>query len=133
MKRPSVLREMEDWEVICSFLPAGWEEKARSCGALTRARGISDPAALLHVLMIHIANGCWLAETSVRAQQMGLGQRNASAVYKRLRSAEEWLRWLAEQMRARLAMVTPRVGQRVRAVRVKAYNWRIFSRRLPSP
>ena len=122
MERSSVLRELDDWEVICSFLPAGWEEKARSCGALTRARGVSAPAALLRLLLIHIANGCSLAETSVRARQMGLGQLNASAVYKRLRCAEEWLRWLAEQMRAHLGMVTPKVGQRVRAVDATAIS-----------
>ncbi len=53
---------------------------------------------------------------------MGLGQLNAAAVYKRLRSAEEWLRWLAEQMRGDLGMVTPRVGQRVRAVDATAVS-----------
>lgn len=52
----------------------------------------------------------------MRAQQAGLGQLNQSAVYKRLRSAEEWLRWMAEQMRASLGMATPKVQRRVRAV-----------------
>ncbi len=117
MKRPSaLLEELDDWEVVCSFLPAGWEQQARECGALTRARGVSGPGALLRILLIHIANGCSLAETSARAQQAGLGRLNQSAVYKRLRSAEEWLRWMAEQMRASLGILTPKVRQRVRAV-----------------
>ncbi len=110
------MEELEDWGVLCSFLPHGWEQKARDCGALARARGVSGPEALLRVLLIHIANGCSLAETAVRAQQMGLAQMNQSAVYKRLRSAEEWLRWLAEQMRASLGMARPKVSQRVRVV-----------------
>jgi hypothetical protein len=81
-------------------------------GALTRARGITGADALLRVLLIHIANGCSLVETSV--QQMGIGQLNASAIYKRLRSAEEWLRWMADQLRTSLGMVRPKTRERVR-------------------
>ena len=114
--------ELEDWEVLCSFLPEGWEQKAWEYGALRRARGVADADALLRTLLIHIATGCSLAETSVRARQMGLGQMNAAAVYKRLRSAEQWLRWLAEQMRGDLGMVAPTVGRRVRAVDATAVS-----------
>ena len=84
-----VIEELEDWEVLCSFLPEGWEQKAWEHGALRRARGVADAQALLCILLIHIGLGCSLAETSVRARRMGLGQLNAAAVYKRLRSAEE--------------------------------------------
>jgi len=118
----AVFEELDDWEVLCSFLPEGWEGKAREYGALVRARGVADAPALLRTLLIHLATGCSLAETSVRARQMGLGQLNAAAVYKRLRSAEEWLRWLAEQMRGDLGMVAPSVGRRVRAVDATAVS-----------
>jgi len=118
----AVFEELDDWEVLCSFLPAGWEGKARESGALTRARGVADATALLRTLLIHIATGCLLAETSVRARQMGLARLNAAAVYKRLRSAEEWLRWLAEQLRGDLGMVAPSVGRRVRAVDATAVS-----------
>ena len=95
MKQPlSALAELDDWSILSSFLPEGWRQKARECGALTRARGIAGPEALLRILLIHIANGCSLAETSLRAEQLGLGRLNQSAVYKRLRSAEDWLRWI---------------------------------------
>ncbi len=117
MKQPAAaLEELDDWGILCSFLPEGWDQKARECGALTRARGISGADALLRVLLIHIASGCSLAETSVRAQQMGLGRLNPSAVYKRLRAAEEWLRWMADQLRVSLGIVRPQAGQRVRVV-----------------
>jgi len=114
----TVLEELDDWEVLCRFLPAGWEHQARESGALRRARGISGPKDLLRVLLIHLANGCSLAETSVRARQLGLGQLNPVAVFKRLRSAEPWLRWLAEQMRSSLGFARPgaSVQQPVRAV-----------------
>lgn len=110
------VEEFEDWEVLCSFLPAGWEDKAREYGALRRARGVADARALLRILLLHVGAGCSLAETSLRARQMGWGQLNAAAVYKRLRGAEEWLRWLAEQMRGGLRMSAPAVERRVRAV-----------------
>lgn len=117
MKQPTAaVEELEDWEVLRSFLPDGWEQKARECGALTRARGIEGADALLRILLIHIANGCSLAETSARAQEMGLGRLNQSAIYKRLRSAEEWLRWMADQMRVSLGIRTPRAERRIRVV-----------------
>ena len=65
---------------------------------------------------------------------LGLGQLNPSAVYKRLRAAEEWLRWLAEQMRAGLGLTTPQLPQRLRAVDAATISepgstgtdWRIY-------
>lgn len=123
MKQPlASVEELDSWEVLCSFLPQGWEQKARECGAFTRARGIAGADALLRILLIHIANGCSLAETSVRAHQLGLGHLNPSAIYKRLRSAEEWLRWMADQMRADGGMVAPTAGQRVRVVDATAIS-----------
>ena len=46
----------------------------------------------------------------------GFGRRelNQSAVFKRLRSAEEWLRRMAGQMRCSLGIVKPKVAQPVR-------------------
>jgi len=111
-----VLDALDDWEVLCQFLPEGWEQEARACGALRRARGVSGPQDLLRVLLMHLANGCSLAETSVRARQLGLGQLNPAAVFKRLRSAEHWLRWLAEQMRCHLGFTRPATDRPVRAV-----------------
>ena len=117
MKQPfSVLAELDDWSILSSFLPQGWRRKARECGALTRARRIDGPDALLRILLIHIANDSSLAETSVRAEQLGLSQLNQSALFKRLRCAEEWLRWMAGQMRASLGFTVPKVAQRVLAV-----------------
>jgi hypothetical protein len=71
MKPVASVEELDDWELFRSFLPEGGEQKAREGGALTRARGIAGADALLRVLLIAVANGCSLAETAVRAQQMG--------------------------------------------------------------
>ena len=106
---------IENWAVLRTFLPAGWEEMARKSGALRRAREFPDAEVLLRVLLLHIGNGCSLAETAVRARYLGIVV-SPVAVFKRLRASEEWLRWLAEQLRGqgRLAMQTH--GRPVRAV-----------------
>lgn len=106
---------IENWAVLRTFLPVGWEEMARRSGALRRARDFPDAETLLRVLLLHIGNGCSLAETAVRARYLGITV-SPVAVFKRLRASEEWLRWLAEQLRGqqRLAMETH--GRPVRAV-----------------
>jgi hypothetical protein len=106
----------EDWQVICQFLPAGWEDAARRLGAFRRARGIPDPAALLRALLTHLADGCSLQETAVRAAQAGWCSVSAVALFKRLRAAEHWLRWLAEGLWRRRQPVVRAAGYRVRAV-----------------
>jgi hypothetical protein len=106
----------EDWVVIRHFLPEGWAEQARLLGALTRARGVAGAEGLLRILLIHLANGCSLAETSVRAERARLGQMSAVALFKRLKSAESWLRWLAQQTRGISRVPTLAHGRRLRAV-----------------
>lgn len=54
---------------------------------------------MLRILLLHLANGCSLAETAARAQVAGLGSISAVGVFKRLRAAGPWLRWLAQQER----------------------------------
>lgn len=88
---------------------------ARSTGALRRARDIPDAESLLRVLLMHVANGYSLAETAVRAGQLGM-QLSAVAIFKRLRASEEWLRWLAEQQRGTQRFAVESQGRPVRAV-----------------
>lgn len=107
---------LEDWTVLREFLPAGWEEAARTTGALRRARGVDGAESLLRILLIHLASGCSLAETALRAQVSGLGSISAVALFKRLQSSEEWLRWLALEERRLLSGPPPVAGRRLRAV-----------------
>ena len=88
---------------------------ARSTGALRRARDIPDAESLLRLLLMHVANGYSLAETAVRAGQLGM-ELSAVAVFKRLRASEEWLRWLAEQQRGKQRLAVENQGRPVRAV-----------------
>ncbi len=108
--------EFENWEVLRRFLPEGWEEQAWLCGAMRRARYIKEPATVLRILLLHLANGCSLAETAARAQTSGLGAISSVGVFKRLRAAGPWLRWLAQQERGAAALPLGAVGRKVRAV-----------------
>ena len=106
---------IENWAVLRTFLPTGWEEMARESGALLRARDFPDAETLLRVLLLHIGNGCSLAETAVRARHLGIVV-SPVAVFKRLRASEEWLRWLAEQLRGQQRRTMETHGRPVRVV-----------------
>ena len=47
----------EEWDVLTTFFPKGWEEMAYETRAITRRRKISNPEILLRVLLIHLADG----------------------------------------------------------------------------
>src|SRR5580658_6704242 len=108
--------ELENWGVLCTFLPNQWAEEARRSGAIRRARYITDPGTVLRILLLHLACGCSLAETAARARASGLAKISAVGVFKRLRAAEPWLRWLAQQMRGAAALPMEMMGRRIRAV-----------------
>ena len=105
-----------DWDVVTRLLPVGWDSRARALGALRRTRGIADAATLLRVLLIHLAGGCSLMETALRARQAGLCSISPVAVFKRLRAAEQWLRWLAEQFWRQRCGACAVPGRRARVV-----------------
>jgi hypothetical protein len=107
----------EDWEVILRHLPKGWEDKAFELGAMARSRGFRNPEALLRTLLIHLAQGCSLRETVVRAREGGIACVSDVALFKRLRASAEWLRWMAESLLGRASWVgVPDGGLRARAV-----------------
>lgn len=108
----------EDWEVIETVLPEGWQEAAKRTGALIRTRGFDSAATLLRVLLIHLVDGCSLRETAVRAHAGGLAKVSDVALLGRLRGSGEWFRWMVEQMSQRLSSASQEVlpGKRVRLV-----------------
>jgi len=48
------------------MLPAGWEARRWSSGAMRRVRGLRDLTVLLRALLVHLADECSLSETAVR-------------------------------------------------------------------
>jgi hypothetical protein len=87
-----------DFDYLVSFLPEGWEEKARVLGALRRCRKVRDARQLLRVLLLHLAEGCSLRETAVRARQGGLADWSDVTIMDRLRQAGDWFRWMNTQL-----------------------------------
>jgi hypothetical protein len=88
----------ENWNVLASLFPAGWQQMAWESGALERLRGFSSPDVLLRTLMLHVGQGYSLRETDVRAKLANWTDISDVALLKRLRTSEEWLRLLCIQL-----------------------------------
>ena len=81
----------EDWELLLTFFPDGWEDLATECGALKGLRKDKSADSLLRVLLLHLGCGHSLRETVVRARQAGLADLSDVALMKRLRKSRPWL------------------------------------------
>src|SRR6266487_6164806 len=88
----------EDWHVLTSLFPAGWQQMAWQSGAVERLRGFPSPDVLLRMLMLHVARGYSLRETVVRAKLVNWTDISDVALLKRLRNSEEWLRLLCIEL-----------------------------------
>lgn len=108
--------ELDDWGLVCRFLPEGWQQQARKLGAFQRTRKFADPAILLRVLLVHLAGGESLRLTAAYARAAGWCSVSAVDLFRRLRSAGPWLRWLANGVRQTHHAPPLRRDWRVRAV-----------------
>lgn len=109
----------QDWDVVMQMLPAHWEAKALELGAVRRLRGFDSVASVLRVLLIHLADGCSLRETAVRASAGGLAAVSDVALLKRLRGCAAWFEWMVREMAAGMAIpLTAQLlpGRRVRLI-----------------
>ena len=110
----------QDWEVVMQMLPAQWEAKASELGAVRRLRGFDSVGSLLRVLLIHLADGCSLRETAVRASAGGLAAVSDVALLKRLRGCGAWFEWMARELATGMALPSSAEallpGRRVRLV-----------------
>lgn len=88
----------DEWEVITSLLPVGWEQAARDCGAFRRARYLPDPGTLLRLLLFHAVNDNGLRETVAQADAAGIAQMSQVALHKRLRTCGAWLSWIGARL-----------------------------------
>lgn len=92
------LRTDEDFSYLLSFLPENWRLQAKILGALRRCRGIPNPNILLRLLLIHIADGCSLRETALRASKGGLVNISDVAIMGRLRASGRWFQWMSTEL-----------------------------------
>ncbi len=97
----------EDWQVLASLFPDGWDWQARETGAIERKIGIKAPETLLRLFLLHIGRGYSLRETSVRAKESGLAKISDVGLLKRLRRSEDWLHWLCTRLVAENGVLMP--------------------------
>jgi Transposase DDE domain len=89
----------EAWEVLVGYLPAEWEERAKTCGAMRRARGqIQSADVLLRLILLHASGGLSLEQAALRAREQGLVDVSSVALFKRLRTSGPWLEWMTSEM-----------------------------------
>jgi hypothetical protein len=89
----------EAWEVLAGYLPAEWEERAKTCGAMRRARGqIQSADVLLRLILLHASGGLSLEQAALRAREQGLVDVSPVALFKRLRTSGPWLEWMTAEM-----------------------------------
>ncbi len=132
----------EDWRVLSGLLPSGWQDLARTTGAIKRLRGFASMDAVLRTLLMHVGHGWSLRETVVQAKLAGIAEVSDVALMDRLRLAEPWLRSMCEELwKANGVRLDPALADRpvrlVDATTVKEPGktgslWRIhYSLRLP--
>lgn len=84
-----------DWNLLVKMLPYNWKELAKSTKAMSRKlRNFKDEESVLRSLLLHIAAGHSLRETSVRLKIAKIADASDVALLKRLRLSEKWLREL---------------------------------------
>lgn len=88
----------EDWRVLLSLFPPGWEDLGRKTGAISRLRGFDSIGSVLRTLLMHVGTGWSLRETAVRARLAGIADVSDVTLLNRLRQSEEWLRELCQQL-----------------------------------
>jgi len=69
--------------------------QGKRLGALLRCRVFENAENLLRTLLIHLAQGCSLRETAVRARHGHIVSVSDVALLKRLNASGEWFRWMA--------------------------------------
>lgn len=102
MSYEAVISSSEDWRLLLSFLPEGWEDKARELKALRRGRKLRDAESLLRALLMHLGTGDSLRTTAVQIREGGLADISDVGLLKRVRNSGDWFLWMAQQLRERL-------------------------------
>ena len=87
-----------NWQLLTSFLPKDWESLAKTTGAIPRKLYCSDSASsLLRSLLLHIAKGYSLKETSARLKTFGINISDVG-ILDALRRSEIWLQQLCYKL-----------------------------------
>ncbi len=105
----------ENWNVLLSAFPNGWQQLARETGAIKHPlKEFRSEGDLLRVLLIHVGQGYSLRETAVIAKAAGLADVSDVALLKRLRKSETWLLGLCQTLWAETGINPPTLKPNLR-------------------
>ncbi len=106
----------ENWQVLLSLLPAGWERLAFRERAVERLRGFPTAETVLRTLLLHVGKGLSLRETATQAKLGGIATVSDVTILNRLRQAEGWLHRLCQELALEngLSFPAPPAGRNVR-------------------
>ena len=88
----------EDRETILGYLPEGWEEAAKSEGAMHRSRRIKTAEDLLHLAMLYLTGAGSYQNASTLMMVSTDIRLNKEAVRKRIMHCWGWLRWMGHRL-----------------------------------
>jgi len=86
------------WSKLTKLLPDGWEDQAKTLGALKFSRQFDGPDNLLRVLLMYFSDGSSMRETVARARAGNVAQLLDVGLLKRINKSGEWLRWMSERL-----------------------------------
>ncbi len=105
-----------DWSLLQTFLPAGWEDEARTSGAFQRVRRVASPSALLRLMLVLCGVGLSYQRTAEVAAVGGVGELSKVSLWHRVHRCGAWLEWLVEGLLAACVARPAASGYRPKAV-----------------
>ena len=88
----------QDREAILGYLPEGWEEAAKSEGALQRSRKIKTAEDLLYLVLLYLTGAGSFQNASTLMRLSTDIRLNKEAVRKRIKGCWKWLRWMGHRL-----------------------------------
>ena len=85
-------------ETLLRYLPKGWEEAAKSEGALQRSRKIKTAGDLLYLVLLYLTGAGSFQNASTLMRLSTDIQMNKEAVRKRIKGCWKWLRWMGHRL-----------------------------------
>ena len=88
-------KHIEEWDVVTTLLPLGWELKAKELQAFQRRRAFDSPSEQLRAILMHVATGHSMRVVATKLKYERNIDISDVALLKKMRTSADWLRWIA--------------------------------------